>query len=284
MIHLNGVPIAFDRTGTGPALVFLHAGVADRRQWRHAYDALKAGYDVTRYDAPGHGDSGDPPRDHAPHRTLLALMDALGIERAALIGNSMGAAYAAEAALAAPERVTALVLISPGLSGHTWPPEMLAQVRERVHSAVPAAALARYARGAAVPDPAHALALARAHTRWQVAGPGRTEDDLDPRVWALAVDMLQNVFQRTWTRPKTAELPLEPPAAGRLHTIAAPTLVINGLADVPGIQEVAGLYHSRIPGARRLDLPATGHLPPLERPHEVTGATAAFLQEVLPSR
>ncbi|MCF6476885.1 alpha/beta hydrolase, partial [Nonomuraea sp. MG754425] len=60
-----------------------------------------------------------------------------------------------------------------------------------------------------------------------------------------------------------------------------PTLVVNGLSDVSGIQEVSGLLAAGIPGTRRLDLPGTGHLPPLERPEEVTRALTTFLQTAL---
>lgn len=73
------------------------------------------------------------------------MLDALGIERAALVGCSMGGAYSVDVALAAPERVTALVLIASGLSGHEWPAEMGALARERILAAVPADRLARYA-------------------------------------------------------------------------------------------------------------------------------------------
>ncbi|WP_222871559.1 alpha/beta fold hydrolase [Nonomuraea sp. PA05] len=74
------------------------------------------------------------------------------------------------------------------------------------------------------------------------------------------------------------------PAGAATHTrlpeVTAPTLVINGLSDVPGIQEVSALPASGIPGARRLDLPEAGHLPPVERPVEVTEALTTFLRAV----
>lgn len=82
--------------------------------------------------------------------------------------------------------------------------------------------------------------------------------------------------------PRSSERFLTAPAAGRLGEIAVPTLVINGLSDVAGIQEVATLLADGIPGARRLDLPDTGHLAPLERPEEVTAALTSFLAEVSP--
>ncbi|MEU8249716.1 alpha/beta fold hydrolase [Nonomuraea sp. NPDC048916] len=287
MAMIDDLRIAYDQAGPDDdvAVVFSHAGVADRRMWEHQFQALSRRHRVIRYDWRGHGESGDPGERVCHHEDLLAVLDALGVRRAALVGCSMGGAYAVEAALAAPDRVAALVLICSGLSGHAWPPEMLAQARERVHGAVPADRLARYRGGAAGQvDPADTLAMARAHTLWQVAGPGRGRADLSDEVWEAAVEMCREVFRREWSGPPAAERQLDPPAAGRLHEVTAPTLVINGLSDVPGIQEVSGLLSAGIAGARRLDLPRTGHLPPLERPAEVTAALEGFLATTLPPR
>ncbi|WP_240506451.1 alpha/beta fold hydrolase [Thermoactinospora rubra] len=268
--------LAYEEAGQGPAVVFVHAGIADRRMWDHQMAALAATHRVIRYDWRGRGESEDPAGPVCHHRDLLRLMDGLGVARAALVGCSMGGSYALEAALAAPDRVAALVLICSGLSGHRWPEEMIAQARERVHASIPAERLAAYRTGgAAVVDPADVEAFARAHARWQVAGPGRGEADLEAAVWELAVDMLRGVFAREWSRPPVPEQAL--PAAGRLGEITAPTLVINGLEDVPGIQEVSGLLAAGIPGAVLIDLPDTGHLPPVERPGQVTALLRDWL-------
>ncbi|SDI33896.1 alpha/beta fold hydrolase [Nonomuraea jiangxiensis] len=284
MLIIDGVAIAYEQAAPPqPAgtVVLLHAGVADMRMWDHQFQALAERYRVIRYDQRGHGRSGDAAGEVCHYQDLLAVMDALEVERAALVGSSMGGAYATEAALAAPARVAGLALIGSGLAGHEWPPEMLDQARERVHSSVPADRLARYREGdAGHVDPADVLAMAEAHTSWQVAGPDRTRDALTDEVWQAAVEMLRLVFERSWTGPRSTERHLVPPAVGRLPEITAPTLVINGLSDVPGIQEVASLLAVGIGGARRIDLPATGHLPPLERPAEVTDALTTFLSRV----
>ncbi|MBB6347578.1 alpha/beta fold hydrolase [Nonomuraea muscovyensis] len=173
-------------------------------------------------------------------------------------------------------------MIGSGLPGHPWPDEMLAQARERVHSSVPADRLARYRDGTARHvDPADVLAMARAHTLWQVAGPDRGRADLADEVWEAAVEMCRLVFHRMWTGPRATERHLDPPAARRLSEIAVPALVVNGRSDVPGIQAVSGLLAEGIAGARRLDLPRTGHLAPLERPSEVTGALTTFLKSTM---
>ncbi|MEU1726730.1 alpha/beta fold hydrolase [Nonomuraea sp. NPDC005692] len=277
--------IAYDQAGpaSGDAVVLVHAGVADRRMWEHQFAALSRRHRVIRYDRRGHGGSGDAEGEVCHHEDLLELMDTLEVGRAALVGCSMGGAYAVEVALAAPGRVAALALIGSGLAGHRWPAEMLAQARERVHTSVPADRLARYREGGATGvDPRDVRAMAEAHTAWQVAGPGRSRDALPGPVWEAAVEMCALVFQRSWTGPRSSERFLSPPAVGRLREVAAPTLVINGLSDVPGIQEVSDILTAGIPGARRLDLPETGHLAPLERPEEVTAALTSFLAEVFP--
>lgn len=277
MTRIDG--LAYDEVGEGPAVVLIHAGIADRRMWRHQCDSLFDRYRVISYDWRGYGESADPAGDLVHHEDLLRVMDGLGVERAALVGDSMGGSYAVEAALVAPDRVAGLVLISSGLSGHSWPEDMIAQARERVHSTVPADRLARYRSGTAGRVlPGDLDAFARAHVLWQVAGPDRGLDDLDPEVWELAFAMMRRVFERSWSRRPVAERHLS--AKERLHEITAPTLVINGLADVPGIQAVSDLLTDEIKGARRLDLPATGHLPPLERPAEVNAALSSFLGDL----
>ncbi|MFC4120910.1 alpha/beta fold hydrolase [Nonomuraea zeae] len=285
MMILGDAEIACEEAGPQTpvgTVVLVHGSTSDMRLWEHQFRVLSERYRVIRYDLRGFGRSGDAEGDVCHHEDLLAVMDELGVERAALVGSSMGGAYSTEVALTAPARVAALALISSGLSGHSWPEEMLAQARERVHTSVPPDRLARYRAGdAAHVDPADVRAMAEAHTAWQTAGPDRGRDDLSGEVWRSAVEMCAQMFERSWTGPRSTERFLTPPAAARLHEITAPTLVINGLSDVPGIQQVSGLLAAGIPAARRIDLPETGHLPPLERPAEVTAALTTFLSDTL---
>jgi pimeloyl-ACP methyl ester carboxylesterase len=155
---------------------------------------------------------------------------------------------------------------------------MIADVRTQVLSAVPGDRLAGYRehRGLPVRDE-DVTAMAQAQARLLVAGPDRDPADVDPAVWQLAITMLELVFRRDWTGPGSAAKHPDPPAAARLSAVRTPTLVVNGLADARWIQDVSDLLSAGIPGAQRLDLPDTGHLPPLERPTEVTAALRRFL-------
>jgi pimeloyl-ACP methyl ester carboxylesterase len=94
--------------------------------------------------------------------------------------------------------------------------------------------------------------------------------------------MLRQVFRRGWTEHPVEPAEPEPPAAGRLSEVGVPTVVVNGLDDVPALQQIADLLTADIPRAHRVDLPDTGHLAPLERPQQVTAAITDLLRRLDP--
>ena len=272
-VQVSGGEIAYDEAGKGPAMILSHAGIADRRMWRHQFRELATDHRVVCYDWRGHGESSNAQGEVVHHQDLLGLMDALDIPTAHLVGCSMGGGYALEVALVAPERVRSLTLVCSGLPGYVWPPAMIREVKEQVHSSVPVDRLEAYQsyRSDRV-NPEDVAAMAEAQARYMVAGPSRDPAQVDPEVWKLAVGMLCGVFERQWTDGPVVERHLEPPAVGRLGEVSAPTLVISGRGDVPWIQDVSDVLSEGIPGARRLDIADTAHLPPLERPAQVTEA------------
>jgi pimeloyl-ACP methyl ester carboxylesterase len=119
----RGGRLAGEELGDGPPVVLLHGLSATRRYVVHRSKALpRAGYRTIGYDARGHGES-DPPEDPDAYDyadlavDLLAVMDDFNLERAALAGVSMGAHTALRFALEHPERVSAVVVITPGYDG-----------------------------------------------------------------------------------------------------------------------------------------------------------------------
>jgi pimeloyl-ACP methyl ester carboxylesterase len=121
----DGVPLAGEQSGDGPAVLLLHGLTATRRYVVMGSTELqRRGYRVIAYDARGHGRSGAAPSvgaytyEHLA-RDALAVLDDLGIARAVLAGASMGAHTAVRLALLHPERVGALVLITPAYDPDT---------------------------------------------------------------------------------------------------------------------------------------------------------------------
>ena len=117
-LTLDGRRCHYQQQGTGPDIVLIHGVTGDLSIWFlcKAMTDLSTTHRVTAYDLRGHGYSDAPPTgytsaDHAAD--LFALMDELGIERAALVGHSFGGVIAAHAAALAPERVEAIVFSDP---------------------------------------------------------------------------------------------------------------------------------------------------------------------------
>ncbi|GAB3157558.1 alpha/beta hydrolase [Amycolatopsis stemonae] len=258
-IEVGGTAFGYDEAGEGPAVVLLHAAIGDRRMWDAQFASLAAAHRVIRYDRRGFGETGDGSGQHAHYEDLLALLDARGIERAALVGASMGGACALDAALAAPERVTRLVLLGSGLTGHTWPEHMQQDI----------------ARLSAGIDTADARAMADANIRYLVAGPERDVSVLPAGMLALVRDMCEQVYRRERNGPQWTEK--IPDTRHRLAEITTPAQVVIGTSDALGLVELSHHLAESLPNAELVELADTGHLPAMERPDEVN----ALLRKVL---
>ena len=115
--------MADDSGDNGPALVLLHPGVGDSRIWKPVLPALTAFYRVIRYDARGYGRSSAPAVPFTLLADLISIIGYYGLDRAAFAGCSQGGGSALGLALDQPDRVSALVLLCPGIPGFPWPEE-----------------------------------------------------------------------------------------------------------------------------------------------------------------
>jgi 3-oxoadipate enol-lactonase len=107
------VILPHDEAGSGPALLLLHAGVADRTMWaEHLEPLAEAGFRAVAPDLPGFGEAPVAPGEQAAWLDVLRTMDELSIERATLVGSSFGGAVALRMAHVSPARVSALALAS----------------------------------------------------------------------------------------------------------------------------------------------------------------------------
>ena len=107
----------YDDTGSGRPLVLLHEGVVDSRIWGTFVPLLQDEYRLIPYDQRGYGRSPKWTGPYSPADDLVGVLDAAGVEQAALVGTSRGGRIAIQAALAHPERVSALVLVASAVAG-----------------------------------------------------------------------------------------------------------------------------------------------------------------------
>lgn len=241
-----------EEQGHGEAVVLIHGFSLDRRMWEPQVPALAGSHRVIRYDLRGHGRSAAAEAPYSGHGDLLALLDSLGVGRATLVGLSAGAVIATDFALEHPARVARLVLAAPGLGGFRTPPlPWMAPVFEAA-----AAGNGELAAGRWAATPIMALLRDAASTD------------------AVRQMVMDNA--RLWTMQRL-EQPLSPPAIGRLGEIAAPTLVVVGTADLPHIQQVAGMLAHGIAGARLVTIDGAGHLVNLDAPAEFNAVLLQFL-------
>ena len=130
-VEHDGVLLDGEEAGTGSPVLLLHGLTATRRYVVHGSRAVeRAGHRVVSYDARGHGVSSPAPDPaHYTYDRMIAdavaVLDALGIKRAAVVGQSMGSATALGLALRHPERVSALVVITPAHRGRPSSPQAL---------------------------------------------------------------------------------------------------------------------------------------------------------------
>src|SRR6185503_12660369 len=117
-LDVPGGRLAIEDEGSGPPIVLVHSAIVNRRSW-HALAPLlvDAGYRVIRYDMRGFGESTAEAGEFSPRADLLAVMDARGIGKAAVVGNSWGAMNALDTVIEAPDRFVALCWLGGGVGG-----------------------------------------------------------------------------------------------------------------------------------------------------------------------
>jgi len=130
-VKVGGLRIAFQRRGDGPWLLLLHGAVSDSRVWRVELESLSDVFTVVAWDAPGCGDSSDPPEHfRLPEyaECLEQFITALGLERPHVLGHSWGSALALELYRLRPSIVKSLVLVGAyaGWAG-SLPPDQVTQ-------------------------------------------------------------------------------------------------------------------------------------------------------------
>jgi len=261
---VEGVRVHYVRKGAGPPLVLLHGLGSSIYSWSEVLEGLARRHDVIALDLPGFGLSDQPPdlTFGLLTRAVLGVMDQLGLERASLIGNSLGGAVASVVAAEHPQRVERLVLIdSAGFNfSHRRRPALL-----RLVGAVPGALLERLPVRRALTR----AALRQVFLDQSKVTEERVEEYVAPLLRPGAVRSLQALLSSGEAEtPAFAEL---------LSRISAPTLILWGKEDrwVPVAD--ADRFGAAIEGSRTIILKRCGHLPQEERPAETLALVNSFL-------
>ena len=261
---VDGHRLRYVRAGAGPAVVLVHGFGSSLYTWKDVIPALAARHDVVALDLPGFGQS-DQPADLSFEdfpRAVLGLMDALGIERAALVGNSMGGATAAVVAAEHPERVSALVLIDA--AGFNLGPSRAAGHGE------PCDVPRRLAPRASCPASASwwRRRCARSSTTRPTSLPSASRSTWPPssRPGTLPAHALAR---------RLARGPAGTSSRGRCRASGRRTLVLWGGDDRWIPLAHADRFVAAIPGSRKVVIPDCGHVPQEEKPRRSPGCCSS---------
>jgi pimeloyl-ACP methyl ester carboxylesterase len=257
-------PLAHDERGNGSAIVLIHGHPFNRRMWSGQLDALSDQFRVVAPDLPGYGESPARSETITPRglaEAVVELMDALDVERATVVGLSLGGLVAMELGLGYPDRVDGLVLTATTAAPLT--PEEAGMRRSTA---------ARIEEDGMLD---HALEMAG-----RLFGPAARRD---PR---LVLPILETMLT---TSPAGAAAALRgraerPPYDELLRDLRVPALVLVGDADFFSTAEITAQLVAALPDPEVVILPEIGHMPNLEAPERFDDALRAFTSSVAGSR
>jgi 3-oxoadipate enol-lactonase/4-carboxymuconolactone decarboxylase len=256
LIHVGGLRQYYriDGRDDAPALIFLHSLGCDHMQWDAQAADVERHFRVLRYDLRGHGASDAPAGDYTIEllaRDALALADALGIERFAVCGLSLGGMIAQWIAANAPGRVTHVVLANTS-ARYPDPAPMESRrkaVLEKGMAAIEETVMQRFFTAESLAASPPSVAKIR-----------RVLLATNPVGYAGCCAAIRDMDQ-----------------TGLLAAVRAPAMIVVGDRDVSTPWEGHGeVLAAGVPHARVVHLPA-GHLSNLERPRSFTAALARFL-------
>jgi pimeloyl-ACP methyl ester carboxylesterase len=255
--------LAYSSIGAGDPVLLIHAGVTDRRSWRHLSDWLAPDHRVIGYDQRGYGETTYGMEPFSRIADAVAVLDAASVAQAAVVGCSVGGGTAIDLALEHPDRVSRLVLIAPSVSGEApWVesyPEPVNGLIQKLEAA----------------EEANDVAEANRLEAWLwLDGPTSPEG----RVGGEARELFLTMNGIALVNGEPGELICAEPAWERLDRVAVPTLVLSGELDLPDQLPVCRGMVERIPDARLLTLPAVAHLPHLENDQTCMTAITDFLR------
>lgn len=255
-VEVPGGRLWYESRGEGPALVLLHDGLVSSATWDDQMPAFSRLYRTIRYDRRGYGKSESNREPYSHLDDLATFLDALKIDRAVLVGCDNGARLALDYALAHPDRVSALVLSGPVVSGFPFSEHFMrrgmANMKPLFQDHDFAGMVDAWVRDPYETAPANTRARERLRELFKLASP------------------LTNGFPDSRTPDR--------PALGHLGEVHIPTLIVVGESDIADIHAQSGALETGIPGARRVVLAGAGHLAHLEKPELFNETVLGFLR------
>lgn len=245
--EVNGGKLYFETAGEAPPLVLIHGGLMDCRMWDGQMQYFSQYFQVIRYDIRGYGRSDSTVERFSHIEDLLTLFDFLKIEKAHILGLSMGGMIAIDFVLEYPQKAASIIPVASSLNGYLYKDaENLIQKYTDIVKTVKDKNL----------DKAAELVLEMPYF-----APITRDQSMTDKL----MDMIKHNLN-SWSLPQENVIWPQPLSILRLAAIKIPTLVLAGDADVSDILGVADVLANKIPGAKKVMIPGAGHHLNLENP------------------
>jgi pimeloyl-ACP methyl ester carboxylesterase len=243
--------IFYESSGSGKVIILIHDGLLDREVWNNQFFHYSKYFRVIRYDRRGYGNSSPSSEHYSNPEDLNTLFTYLKIDSACLIGCSSGGGLAIDFTLQYPQKVTSLVLVGAVVGGLPYTSHMTT-------------------RGGYLPPD--------------------IKDFKEVSIYYTSKDPYEIYYENTAVKETATELvkkyPLrdnaphtyDPQAYRRLNEIKVPALIIVGEFDIPDVHAHSGAINAGILNSKRIIIPRSGHLVPMEQPDLFNEAVDNFLK------
>ena len=256
-IVIDDDSIFYETAGSGNVILLIHDGLLHQEVWDDQFSFFSKDFKVIRYDRRGYGKSSPATGSYTHMDDLKTLYEQLEIDSAILIACSSGGALAIDFTIDYPQKVNGLVLVGAVVGGFSYTSHMSN-------------------RGGHLPE--------------------SFENDLEESIYYVtddpyaiyfkntnakkrAVEMIKNYPQRVYKRQKYTRR--VPPSYLRLNEIKTPTLILVGEFDIPDVHAHAGAINAGILQSRRLVLPNSGHIIPMEQPELFNETVMGFINSYI---
>lgn len=260
MAPVNGTRLYYEMAGQGETIVFIHEMALDNRMWDSQWSSFAKKYKVVRYDVRGFGQSDRAHDPHNPTEDLKALLDYLKIDKAHLVGLSMGGNIALNFAANYPERVNKIVAADANIDGFTnYTPELNGTFDKIIY----------LASHQGWHDEEQAVWLRSRIMRLYAA---------DNRAIISLSEMTADYNGDHFINPRINPTFGSPTTLESLSNIKAPTLVIIGEKDEESIHRIGKVLTEKIPTAQKVIIKDAGHLSNLDKPKVFNKTVMQFLK------
>jgi pimeloyl-ACP methyl ester carboxylesterase len=256
--------LAYESTGAagGAEVLLIHAGVTDRRGWKHVVERLSPRHRCVSFDMRGFGETTyEREPGWSPVGDAMAVLDAAGLRRPVVVASSIGGQAAVDLTLAHPDRVAGLVLIGTAVRGAPYP-----EIEKGPTAALNARIESAYAAG-------DVDEIGRLEAWMWLDGPRAQEG----RVGGSVRELFHDMNGRALRAEHPGEQANLSPSWPRLGEITAPTLLMIGRLDAEDVQAINERAAGIIPGARLSFVDGVAHLPHVEGDPVTLNEIAAFV-------